>query len=206
MPSWRGQWEDRFQSRLDVGFLCIDVELALIAPCLHTLDGSAPLTPFSPSDYQIKHPVRRPSYDTRPTSSVLLPLYTLHSLGRRSTQTAIMEPASNSDADGTSNAFIDRPRPSSRLSSYTLRSMRHHFCTCDSADETSSLKGKSPADGVEGVRRYGAVAPPSDNTGLNSKETRRKLLWAGIKMAILFVVCTAALWGTLKLALPTLEE
>ncbi|KAG9037851.1 hypothetical protein FRB95_003688 [Tulasnella sp. JGI-2019a] len=119
-----------------------------------------------------------------------------------------MEPASNSGPDQTGNAFIETPRPSSRLSSYTLRSMRNHFYSSKSADdETSSLtKGKMPADDVESVRRYGAVSTSSNNAGLNSKETRRKLLWAGIKMAILFVVCTIALWGTLKLALPTLEE
>ncbi|KAG8885277.1 hypothetical protein FRB97_001723 [Tulasnella sp. 331] len=117
-----------------------------------------------------------------------------------------MEPALNSEPDRTENAFIERPRPSSRLSSYTLRSMRNHFYPSDSADETSSLKGKSPEDSADSVQRYGAVSPSPENAGLNSKETRKKLLWAGFKMAILFVVCTAALYGTLKLALPTLEE
>lgn len=74
-----------------------------------------------------------------------------------------------------------------------------------SGSESESLvgKGKAPAD--EAVRRYGAVSPSTDAEA-EARATRKKLLWAGVKMAILFVVCTIALWGTLKVALPTLEE
>lgn len=67
-------------------------------------------------------------------------------------------------------------------------------------EQTSLLKGD------EAAPQYGTVptddAPPQPT----SAETRRRLLFAGLKMALLFVVSTALLLLTLKLALPTLEE
>ena len=79
-----------------------------------------------------------------------------------------------------------------RYSSYTLK-------TID--DERASLlkNGDAPQPS------YGAV-PVDDPPPLSSAETRRKLLFAGIKMAILFVVSSVLLFAVLKLALPTLDE
>lgn len=126
--------------------------------------------------------------------------------------------SSNPNSDQTprhppgGNAFAVSPRPLSRLSSYTLKSMHRRTDSGDSSNEASSLlngrgKGKLAADGAaEGVRRYGTVSASSEDDAINAREARKKLLWAGVKMAILFVVCTIALWGTLKVALPTVEE
>ncbi|KAG8983906.1 hypothetical protein FRB90_005661 [Tulasnella sp. 427] len=86
------------------------------------------------------------------------------------------------------------PSPSDlrRYSSYTLRTM--------DGERASLLKGD------EAAPQYGTVSTDDASRPPTSAETRRKLLLAGLKMAILFVVSTALLLLTLKLALPTLEE
>jgi len=54
---------------------------------------------------------------------------------------------------------------------------------------------------------YGTIIDPNATPeGMNSKATRRRLINAGLKMAVLFVVSTIVLAGTLWLALPTLDE
>jgi len=85
------------------------------------------------------------------------------------------------------------PATPRRNSSYTLRTI---------ADERSSLlKGAEAQEAPQ----YGTV-PVDDAPQPTAAQTRRRLLLAGVKMAILFVVSTAVLLLVLKLALPTLEE
>ncbi|KIO34304.1 hypothetical protein M407DRAFT_240633 [Tulasnella calospora MUT 4182] len=67
-------------------------------------------------------------------------------------------------------------------------------------EQISLLKGD------EAAPQYGTVPTDDAAPQPTSAETRRRLLFAGLKMALLFVVSTALLLLTLKLALPTLEE
>ncbi|KAG8970583.1 hypothetical protein FRC03_006712 [Tulasnella sp. 419] len=85
-----------------------------------------------------------------------------------------------------------------RLSTYTLRTIPD-----TQADERSSLNGSIKAP----VSNYGAVPPtPEDERPLNNAAIKRRLIIAGLKMALVFVVSTALLAGVLYLALPTLDD
>ena len=99
----------------------------------------------------------------------------------------------HSNASAYTLATIPRPASSSSPRSLSPVSVRSH-----GSDRSPLLRSDE-----SGSSAYGATMPMSPNANISS---RRILLNAGIKMAVLFVVSTLILGGTLWLALPPLEE
>ena len=99
----------------------------------------------------------------------------------------------HSNASAYTLATIPRPASSSSPRSLSPVSVRSH-----GSDRSPLLRSDESESST-----YGATMPMSPNANISS---RKILLNAGIKMAVLFVVSTLVLGGTLWLALPPLEE
>ncbi|KAH8117813.1 hypothetical protein DFH11DRAFT_1504137 [Phellopilus nigrolimitatus] len=106
------------------------------------------------------------------------------------------------------SASSDHTTQHSNASAYTLATIPRPGSSTPRSLSPASLRSndtdRSPLLGLNTPSSSYGTGPPSSPGG--NVSSRKLLLNAGMKMAVLFIISTVVLGGTLWLALPTLEE